>query len=31
MDMKALCDRVRQISYDIHEYHKHSHLEKVYS
>jgi len=30
MDMKALCDRVRQISYDIHEYHGHGRLEKVY-
>jgi len=30
MDMKALCDRVRQVSYDIHEYHGHGHLEKVY-
>ena len=30
MDMKTLCDQVRQISYDIHEYHGHGHLEKVY-
>ena len=30
MEMKALCDQVRQISYDIHEYHGHGHLEKVY-
>ena len=30
MEMKALCDRVRQIAYDIHEYHGHGHLEKVY-
>jgi len=30
MDMNALCDRVRQISYDIHAYHGHGHLEKVY-
>ena len=30
MDIKALCDQVRQISYDIHEYHGHGHLEKVY-
>ncbi len=26
----ALCDRVRQISYEIHEYLGHGHLEKVY-
>ena len=29
-DMKALCDRVRGVSYDIHVYHGHGHLEKVY-
>jgi GxxExxY protein len=29
-DIKALCDQVRQISYDIHVYHGHGHLEKVY-
>lgn len=29
-DMKALCDKVREISYDIHVYHGHGHLEKVY-
>lgn len=29
-DMKALSDRIRQISYAIHEYHGHGHLEKVY-
>lgn len=29
-DIKALCDLVRQISYDIHVYHGHGHLEKVY-
>ena len=29
-DVKALCDRVRQIAYDIHVYHGHGHLEKVY-
>jgi len=29
-DMKALCDQVRQIAYDIHVYHAHGHLEKVY-
>ncbi len=30
MDIKALCDRVRQVSYEIHVYHGHGHLEKVY-
>jgi GxxExxY protein len=30
MDIKALCDKVRQIAYDIHVYHGHGHLEKVY-
>lgn len=30
MDIKALCDRVRQISYDTHAYLGHGHLEKVY-
>jgi GxxExxY protein len=30
MDVKALCDKVRQIAYDIHVYHEHGHLEKVY-
>ncbi len=30
INIKALCDRVRQTSYDIHEYHGHGHLEKVY-
>lgn len=29
-DIKALCDQVRQIAYDIHAYHAHGHLEKVY-
>ena len=29
-DIKPLCDQVRQISYDIHVYHGHGHLEKVY-
>ena len=29
-DMKALSDRIREISYDIHVYHGHGHLEKVY-
>jgi GxxExxY protein len=27
---KELCSRVRQIAYDIHTYHGHGHLEKVY-
>ncbi len=29
-DMKTLCDRVRQVAYDIHVYHGHGHLEKAY-
>jgi len=29
-DVNALCDRVRQIAYDIHVYHGNGHLEKVY-
>jgi len=29
-DIKSLCDQVRQIAYDIHVYHAHGHLEKVY-
>ena len=29
-DIKSLSDRVRQIAYDIHVYHGHGHLEKVY-
>jgi GxxExxY protein len=29
-DVKALCDQVRQTAYDIHVYHGHGHLEKVY-
>jgi GxxExxY protein len=28
--IKALCDQVRQTAYDIHVYHGHGHLEKVY-
>jgi GxxExxY protein len=28
--MKSLRDRVRQIAYDLHVYHGHGHLEKVY-
>ena len=27
-DIKELCPQVRQISYDIHVYHGHGHLEK---
>ena len=29
-DMKTLCDQVRQIAYDVHVYHGHGQLEKVY-
>ena len=29
-DIKTLCDQVRQAAYDIHVYHGHGHLEKVY-
>src|SRR5205809_4030134 len=29
-NIKALCDQVRQIAYEIHLYHGHGHLEKVY-
>lgn len=29
-DIMKLCDRVREISYAIHKYHAHGHLEKVY-
>jgi GxxExxY protein len=29
-DIKLLCDKVRQIAYDVHTYHGHGHLEKVY-
>ena len=29
-DIKVLSDRVRQTAYDIHVYHGHGHLEKVY-
>ncbi len=29
-DIKTLCDQVRQVAYDIHVYHGHGHLEKVY-
>ena len=29
-NVKALCDQVRQTAYEIHIYHGHGHLEKVY-
>ena len=29
-DIKDLCDRVRQTAFDIHVFHGHGHLEKVY-
>jgi len=29
-DIQQLCEQVRQISYEIHVYHGHGHLEKVY-
>jgi GxxExxY protein len=29
-DINTLCDQVRQIAYNIHAYHAHGHLEKVY-
>ena len=29
-EMKEICDRVREISYDIHVYHGNGYLEKVY-
>ena len=29
-EAKALCDRIRQIAFEIHRYHGHGHLEKVY-
>ena len=29
-DINSLCDVVRQTAYEIHEYHVHGHLEKVY-
>lgn len=29
-DIKSLCDQVRQVAYDIHVFHGHGHLEKVY-
>jgi GxxExxY protein len=30
MDIKKICDTVRKVAYDIHVYHGHGHLEKVY-
>ena len=29
-DIKALCDQIRQIAFEIHQYLGHGHLEKVY-
>lgn len=29
-EARTLCDRIRQIAFDIHVYHGHGHLEKVY-
>ncbi len=29
-DVTALCNQVRQTAYDVHVYHSHGHLEKVY-
>jgi GxxExxY protein len=29
-EIEALCNQIRQISYEIHVYHGHGHLEKVY-
>lgn len=29
-DIDKLCDQIRQIAYEIHVYHGHGHLEKVY-
>ena len=29
-EAKALCDQIRQIAFEIHVYHGHGHLEKVY-
>jgi GxxExxY protein len=29
-EVRAICDQVRQTSYEIHAYHGHGHLEKVY-
>src|SRR4051812_40529206 len=29
-NIKDLCDKIRQTAYDIHVYHGHGHLEKVY-
>lgn len=30
IDVRSICDQVRQTAYDIHVYHGHGHLEKVY-
>ena len=30
MEIKDLCDRVRETAYAIHIYHGHGHLEKIY-
>ncbi len=30
MDIKPLCEQVRQTAFEIHVYHAHGHLEKVY-
>jgi GxxExxY protein len=30
LDISALCDHVRQTAFDIHVYHAHGHMEKVY-
>ena len=30
LTINELCDFVRQVAYDIHVYHGHGHLEKVY-
>ena len=29
-DIKQLCDTIREISFDIHRYHRSGHLEKIY-
>jgi len=28
--IRSLCDKIRQTAYEIHTYHRHGHLEKVY-
>lgn len=30
IEMKALCDRIRQVAFELHTYLRHGHLEKVY-